>query len=115
MKQEPLLASFILVVIFFVLGGSLCAQTPDRATRADVNNATAATAANEVLANARRLYAEEGARAALPEFERALGLFRQLKDEKSEAITLGLIGNCYKKFGDHTKAFDYLQQALAMK
>lgn len=52
---------------------------------------------------------------ALPEFENALALFRKDGDRKGEAITLGLIGNCYKKFGDFPKAEDYLQRALAMK
>jgi CHAT domain-containing protein/Tfp pilus assembly protein PilF len=69
----------------------------------------------EILAHARRLYSEEGARVALPEFEKALAVFRQQKDGKGEAITLGLIGNCYKKFGDHAKALEYLQRALTMK
>lgn len=71
--------------------------------------------AGEVLARARQMYSEEGARAALPEFEKALALFRKEGDRKGEAITTGLIGNCYKKFGEHQKALDYLQRALAMK
>jgi CHAT domain-containing protein/Flp pilus assembly protein TadD len=71
--------------------------------------------AGEVLAHARRLYSEEGARAALPEFEKALALFRKEGDRNGEAITIGLIGNCYKKFGEHAKALEYLQRALAMK
>lgn len=71
--------------------------------------------AGDVLAHARQLYSEEGARAALPEFEQALALFRKEGDRKGEAITIGLIGNCYKKFGEHQKALDYLQRALAMK
>lgn len=84
--------------------------TPSRsATSAPIQKA------GDVLAHARQLYSEEGARVALPEFEKALALFRQQKDGKGEAITLGLIGNCYKKFGDHAKALDYLQRALTMK
>jgi CHAT domain-containing protein/Tfp pilus assembly protein PilF len=71
--------------------------------------------ASEVLAHARQIYSEEGARPALPEFEKALALFRKEGDRKGEAITTGLIGNCYKKFGEHQKALDYLQRALAMK
>ncbi|MFS8085625.1 MAG: tetratricopeptide repeat protein, partial [Acidobacteriota bacterium] len=71
--------------------------------------------AAEVLARARQLYSEEGARAALPEFEKALALFRRDADRKGEAITIGLIGNCYKRLKDYPKALDYLQRALVMK
>ncbi len=80
-----------------------------------VQPSAATQKASEVLAHARQLYSEQGARVALPEFEKALALFRQGKDERAEAVTLGLIGNCYKKFGDHAKALEYLKQALAMK
>src|SRR6266404_3738535 len=71
--------------------------------------------ASEMLAHARQIYSEQGARPALPEFEKALALFRKEDDRKGEAITTGLIGNCYKKLGEHQKALDYLQRALAMK
>lgn len=70
---------------------------------------------DEVIAQARRLYAEEGPRAALPEFERALAMYRQAQDRRGEAITLGYIGNCYKRFGELPRALEYLQQALVMK
>jgi CHAT domain-containing protein len=68
-----------------------------------------------VLAHARELYSGEGPRAALPEFEKALALFQKEGDKKGEAITLGLIGNCYKRFGEFSQAQDYLQRALSMK
>jgi CHAT domain-containing protein/Flp pilus assembly protein TadD len=97
----------------FALGGSVYAQTNTEKTVDGANVTTPAAA--DVLAHARQLYSEEGARAALPEFEKALALFRQQKDAKGEAITLGLIGNCYKKFGEHPKALEFLQRALAMK
>src|SRR6266404_2277594 len=71
--------------------------------------------ASEMLAHARQIYSEEGARPALSELEKALALFRKEDDRKGEAITTGLIGNCYKKLGEHQKALDYLQRALAMK
>src|SRR5438132_2874215 len=61
------------------------------------------------------MYSEEGARVALPEFEKALALFRHESDRKGEAITIGLIGNCYKRLKDYTKALEYLQRALVMK
>ena len=100
---------------FFASAARVRAQAPaDSKTGAGTTVVTTLKAA-DVLAHARQLYSEEGARAALPEFEKALALFRDQKDIKGEAITLGLIGNCYKKFGEHAKALDFLQRALAMK
>lgn len=77
--------------------------------------ASAQDDAAQVLANARKLYAEEGPRAALPGYERALELFRAAGDRKGEAVTLGLIGNCYKHLGDFPRSLDLLQQALSIK
>ena len=71
--------------------------------------------AGDVFANARQLYAQEGASKALPEFEKALALFQKDGNRKSEAITIGLIGNCYKKLGQNQKALEFLQRALTMK
>jgi tetratricopeptide (TPR) repeat protein len=70
---------------------------------------------DDVLAKAKQLYAEEGPKSALPVFERALALYKAAGDRRGEAITLGLIGNCHKKFGDLPKALDYLGRALALK
>jgi CHAT domain-containing protein len=73
------------------------------------------TTSAELLASARKTYNEQGAKAALPEFEKALAAFRTQKDPHGEAITLGLMGNCYKRLGDNGHALQLLQQALAMK
>ena len=70
---------------------------------------------DEVLARARQVYTEDGPKPALPEFERALALYRAAGNRRGEAIALGLIGNCYKRFGDLDKALDYLNRSLAMK
>jgi CHAT domain-containing protein/Tfp pilus assembly protein PilF len=70
---------------------------------------------DDVLAKAKQLYAEEGPKSALPVFEHALALYEAAGDRRGEAITLGLIGNCHKKFGDFPKALDYLGRALALK
>jgi CHAT domain-containing protein/Tfp pilus assembly protein PilF len=70
---------------------------------------------DELLAAARQLYFEEGPQAALAGFERVLALYREAGDRHGEAITLGYIGNCHKRFGDFPKALDYLNRALAMK
>lgn len=93
----------------------MSAQPPTAAVSQPVVKETSPSNANDVLAHARELYSTEGPKVALPEFEKALALFRKDNDMKGEAITLGLIGNCYKKFGDFPKAEDYLQRALAMK
>ncbi|HUU15227.1 MAG TPA: CHAT domain-containing protein [Terriglobia bacterium] len=69
----------------------------------------------ELLTAAQQLYLKEGPQAALPEFQRVLALFRTAGDRRGEAITLGYIGNCHKRFGDFPKALDYLNRALAMK
>lgn len=75
----------------------------------------AATSAAEVLARAKQTYAEQGPRAALPEYEEALRLFRAAQDRSGEAITLGYIGNCHKRFGDFEQARELLETALRMK
>jgi CHAT domain-containing protein len=60
-------------------------------------------------------YSQQGARAALPEFESVLETFRGNGDKHGEAVVTGLIGNCYKKLGDYPKALQLLNQALQMK
>ena len=70
---------------------------------------------DDVLARAKQSYGEDGPKAALPVFERALALYEAAGDRRGEAITLGLIGNCHKRFGDFPKALDYLGRALALK
>jgi CHAT domain-containing protein/Tfp pilus assembly protein PilF len=72
-------------------------------------------AADQASAEARDIYSQQGPRAALPNFEHALSLYRKAGDRRGEAITLGHLGNCYKRLGDLPRALDYLQRALAMK
>ena len=90
-------------------------QTTSVSANQTGNTPVQAEKAAEVLSRAKALYSEEGPKVAFPEFEKALTLFRNENDHLGEAITLGLIGNCYKKFGDFAKALDFLQRALAMK
>ena len=80
-----------------------------------VSQATQQEKPDEILARARQVYAEDGPKPALPLFERVLALYRNAGDRRGEAITLGLIGNCYKRFGELDKALDYHNRALAMK
>ena len=73
------------------------------------------TTADELLAHAKSVYSSTGASAALPEYEKALAAYRTLENRHGEAITLGLIGNCYKHLGDRTRALDFLGRALKIK
>jgi CHAT domain-containing protein len=77
--------------------------------------ATQTESLDDRLAAARQIYFEQGPQAALPEFERVLALYRDGGDRRGEAIVLGYIGNCHKRFGDFPKALDYLNRALTMK
>ena len=90
---------FILVCLAFVN-----AQSPAPEPRAA-----------DVLANARKIYSQEGPAKALPEYEKALALFQKEGDPKGEAITIGLMGNAYKRLGQPVKALEFFQRALEMK
>jgi len=70
---------------------------------------------DDALAHAKTTYAQQGAKAALPEFEQVLESYRKAGDRRGEAITTGLIGNCYKRLGDYPKALIMLNSALQMK
>ena len=70
--------------------------------------------ADEVLSRARDLYFGDGPTAALPVYEEALALYRQDGNRLGEAITLGLIGNCYKRMGDYEQSLTLLTKALEM-
>ncbi len=71
--------------------------------------------ADELLAHAKTIYSSSGPSVALPEYEKALAAYRGADNRHGEAITLGLIGNCYKHLGDRSRALDFLGRALKMK
>jgi CHAT domain-containing protein/Tfp pilus assembly protein PilF len=71
--------------------------------------------ADELLAHAKSIYSSTGPSAALPEYEKALAAYRALENRHGEAITLGLMGNCYKHLGNRDRALDFLDRALKMK
>ena len=101
-------------LLFALLLGCPCliaVTQPVRAQTATNQNVTGA----EVLARAKKLHSQDGPSKALPEYEKALTLFRHAKDRKNEAITIGLMGNCFKRLGQHAKALELLQTSLAMK
>ena len=70
---------------------------------------------DEALAQAKALYSQQGPRAALPEYEKVLDAYRKLANRRGEAITIGLIGNCYKRLGNYPKALELLGTALEIK
>src|SRR6266567_7408686 len=71
--------------------------------------------AQERLTKGKQLYTQEGPKAALPEFEEALKMFKANKDRHGEAIVLGYIANCQRKLENLDKALEFAQQALHMK
>jgi CHAT domain-containing protein/Tfp pilus assembly protein PilF len=77
--------------------------------------ATPANSADELLAKARQLYTQEGPTPALPQFEKALEMYRAANDRRATAVTLGYIANCHRRLGNLKQALEFAQQALAMK
>lgn len=73
------------------------------------------TSADQLLAHAKSIYSSTGPSAALPEYEKALAAYRAVQNLHGEAVTLGLIGNCYKHLGDRNRALEFLTRALKMK
>jgi CHAT domain-containing protein/Tfp pilus assembly protein PilF len=100
--------------IIFLGCGLALAQAP-QSKPSDSVKPSEVERADDVFTRARQLYTEQGPRVALPEFEHVLALYREAGDQRGEAITLGLIGNCHKRLGDYPKALDFLNRALALK
>lgn len=74
----------------------------------------AADDAQSVLDRATTLYTTEGPKHAIPEFERALTLFRAAGDRAGEATSLSRLGNATKASGHVEKGIVLLRQALAI-
>ena len=94
MKRTPVIAALICCAVLCVAQQ----PTPD-----------------QLLAKARTTYDEQGARPALPLFDAALKAYRDSGDRRGEAITVGLIGNCYKHLGEMDRALQMLESSLAIK
>ena len=62
-------------------------------------SATPPTSSQELLEKGKQLYTQDGPKAALPQFEEALKIFRSDGDRHREAVTLGYIANCHRKIG----------------
>ena len=93
-------ATIAILVAAIVMAGSLIAQD---------------ASIDEALAQAKVIYSQQGPRAALPEYEKVLAGYRNAGNRHGEAITLGLLGNCYKRLGDYPKALGLLNSALTLK
>jgi len=92
----------LLAVVLCAL--TTAAQTPEAKLSPD-----------EVIEHARQTYIQQGPKAALPEFERALATSRSSKDRRREAITLGYMGNCYRRLGDLPRALSFVQRGITIK
>jgi CHAT domain-containing protein/Tfp pilus assembly protein PilF len=71
--------------------------------------------ADQLLAQAKSVYSQQGPKEALPKYERALAAYRQSGNRLGEAITIGLMGNCYKRLGHYPKALELLNSSLSVK
>jgi len=45
----------------------------------------------------------------LDHYQRALALYKELRDKTGEASALALLGGAFKSLGDKTKALEYLE------
>ena len=78
-------------------------------------NATPSTPAQKLLTKGKQLYIQEGPKAALPQFEEAIKIFRLSNDRHGEAVALGYVANCHRKLENLDKALEFAQRALRMK
>jgi CHAT domain-containing protein/Tfp pilus assembly protein PilF len=69
----------------------------------------------ELVTKGKKLYTQEGPKAALSPFEEALKQFRSSHDQHGEAVVLGYIANCQRKLGNLDEALEFAQHALRMK
>ena len=58
-------------------------------------------------------YLRQGAQAALPEFERALRIYRARGDLHGQAKVTGQMGNCWLRLAQYERASEAFQQALS--
>jgi CHAT domain-containing protein/Tfp pilus assembly protein PilF len=83
--------------------------------RAAAAQTGASVQADDLLAKAKQSYTQEGPVAALPQFEKALAIYRATNDQPNEAKTLGYLANCQRKLGNLDQALALAKTALAMK
>jgi CHAT domain-containing protein/Tfp pilus assembly protein PilF len=83
--------------------------------RAVTSQTLAPLHADELVASAKQAYTNDGPTAALPQFEKALAMYRSANDKRNEAIVLGYLANCQRRLGNLKQAADLAQNALSMK
>ena len=71
--------------------------------------------ADELVASGVQAYTQDGPTAALPQFEKALAMYRSANDKQKEAIVLGYLANCQRRLGNLNQAVDLAQNALSIK
>ena len=71
--------------------------------------------ADELVASGVQAYTQDGPTAALPQFEKALAMYRSANDKQNEAIVLGYLANCQRRLGNLNQAVDLAQNALSIK
>src|SRR5436309_15904554 len=77
--------------------------------------ATPSTPAQKLLTKGKQPYTEEGPKAALPQFEEAIKMFRSSNDRHGEAVALGYIANCHRRLENLDKDLEFAKQALRME
>lgn len=105
MRMKPVLALVIALAAVY---------QPRRPLDAQPGTASSEVAADAIKA-ARQVYNQQGPRAALPQLQTLLARFEQTGDRRSEAITLGLLANCYRGLSEFQKALGFAQRGLAIK
>ena len=71
--------------------------------------------AQDLLVKGRQTYLQEGPKQSLPDFEKALSMFRALHDRHGEAVALGYIATCHRRLENLDRALEFAQQALHLK
>jgi CHAT domain-containing protein/ATP/maltotriose-dependent transcriptional regulator MalT len=69
---------------------------------------------DRLLEEGNKLLEQNHNEAAIASFQKALVIYRELKERQKEGQTLKSIGNVYNNLKDYPKAIDYQQQALAI-
>ncbi len=83
--------------------------------RAAAAQTDASVQAGDLLAKGKQAYTQEGPASALPQFQKALAIYRAANDQHNEAKTLGYLANCQRRLGNLDQALTLAKTAMAMK
>ncbi|GBD55154.1 tetratricopeptide repeat protein [Microcystis aeruginosa NIES-298] len=101
--------SLVATVTLPVVNGKLSSLVP--AVIAQNTDARKAEA-DQLLQQGIQQYQTSQFREALQSWEKALQIYREIKNRQGEANSLGNLGNAYQSLGQYQKAIEYLQQTL---